>query len=244
MRSLHRFVSCTLAVFVGAAKADIRVSIPAVSDISTTYGVGVDATSLNAAKIKSLSGATYYAGKASSASLTETSAGEISLKYSLVYAAADGAYGTAAGILLPLTPDWGIKDLTRMTAISYEIKAATAGITTHLLIGSDAYPAKMAAENAALVSSPSAALTTGYTTVEVLASELLPPTWAKSAEAPTTGWIADGATYTTGIAPFVKNLNIQPILDGSWNSDGSGFLTTAAAKIKTSNTLTIRNVVV
>jgi hypothetical protein len=229
------------------AFADIPVSIPAAADISTTYSTGVDATSANALKIKTLCGATYYAGVASSASLTETSQGELSLKYSLVYSASDGngKYGTSTGILLPLTPAWSIEDLSMTSAIEFEIKAATAGVTTHLLIGSNLYPTDVAAENASLVSPASDPLTTTYTKVTIPMTALVMPTWMISADGAGVGWLADGTTYTIGIAKAVKNLNIQPILDAAWGGTpaGTAFKTTAAAQVAINNTITIRNVV-
>lgn len=238
------------SLLASAAFADYNIAIPGgTADVSTKYGVGADTNSTTALQIKDMSGATYYVGKASSASLTETTAGELSLKYSLVYAAADGAYGTAVGILLPLTAAWDIKDLTAMTGISYQIKVATAGLTAHLIIGSDAYPQEMKDENSALVSKATDPLTTTYATINVLPTELQSPGWAKASNALTTGWKVDPedvnyAAYTVGIGVAVKDLNFQPILDPAWGTGGTAFKTTAAATVCTNNTLTIKNVVI
>jgi hypothetical protein len=242
-----------LALVSLSANADLTIAIPApATDISTNYGTALDSTSANAKQIKSLCGASYYKGSASSAGLTETTAGELSLQYSLVYADADGAYGTAAGILLPLDPAWDIKDLSKSTAITFQIKAATAGVTTHLIIGTSAtatqggYPADVSAVNGALTSPASVALTTAYTTVSINPNlDLTMPTWVSTNDVSyngEVGWIADGTTTTISIAKVVQELNIQPILDAAWNSTGTAFLTTAAAKAATANTITIRNV--
>jgi len=236
------------------AFADLPIAIPAVTPaISTTYGVTLDSTSANALQIKKLCGATFYKGVASSASLTETTAGELSLQYSLVYSAQDGTgnYGTSVGFLIPIDPAWDIKDLSKATSISYQIKAATAGVTTHLIIGSVAaaqggYPDDVAAVNGALTSPASLALTTAFTTVTVNPSlDLTVPTWVSTNDpsyAGTVGWIADGVTTTISIAKVVKELNIQPILDAAWNATGTGFKagTTAA----TANTLTVTNIMI
>jgi hypothetical protein len=236
------------SLLAAAAFADLPITIPTVAaDVSTTYGVTLDSTSANAAQIKKLCGATFYKGVASSASLTETTLGELALKYALVYSAQDGngKYGTSIGFLVPITAAWDIKDLSKATSIDYEIKAASAGVTAHLLIGAKdgVYPATMAAENASLASGPTDPLTTSYTKVSVAAATLTTPTWMTSVEGAAVGWIADGVTYTIGTAPYVKNLNIQPILDPAWNA-GTSFKSTAAALVCINNTLTIRNIVI
>jgi hypothetical protein len=240
------FFSLALAT---CALADLPVAIPTVAaDVSTNYGIGVDSTSAGALQIKKLCGATYYVGKASSASLTETTQGEISLKYSLVYSAEDGngKYGTDVGIRLPITPSWDIKDLSKAESIDYEIKAATGGVTTHLLIGAKdgTYPDDVAKENAALSSPGSDPLTTAYTKISILTSTLAMPLWMESADGATVGWIADSVTYTIGISKAVQYLNIQPILDPAWNSGGASFKTTPAALAVIANTITIKNVVI
>jgi len=234
------------SLLAAGAFADLPIAIPAVTPaVSTTYGVTLDSTSASAKQIKSLSGATFYKGVASSAGLTETTAGELSLQYSLVYSAKDGsgAYGTSVGFLIPIDAAWDIKDLSKATSISYQIKAATAGVTTHLIIGSDSYPTDVAAENASLVSPASLALTTAYQTVSVVpGTDLAMPTWMQSADGASVGWIADGVTTTISIAKKVKDLNIQPILDAAWNSTGTGFK--AGTTAVTANTLTITNIMI
>jgi hypothetical protein len=223
------------SLMASAAMADVTIDIPApATTVSTKSQVGADTTSAGALSIKNMSGATYYIGHASTGQLSETSAGELSLQYSLTYAAADGNYGTAVGILLPLTASWDIKDLTAMTSITFQMKMATTGAKAHLIIGSDGYPSDMAAENSALTSND-VAITTAYATITVLPGDLLTPTWAKAASAATTGWIADGTTYTTGIAPVVKDLNFQPVLN--WTS--ATVLKSDAASV---NTMSLKNV--
>jgi hypothetical protein len=227
-------VALLLGALCASARADISVAIPApTTTLSTRSQVGVDDTSAGALAIKDQSGATYYIGHASTGQLSETSAGELSLNYSLKYDAADGDYGTATGILLPITPEWDITDLSAMTSLTFEAKMATTGAKIHLIIGSDAYPADMAKENSALVGND-VSVTTAYATITVLPGDLLVPTWAKAPGAATTAWIASG-TYTTGIAPAVKSLNFQPVLN--WTS-ATVLKSDAASK----NTLTIRNV--
>lgn len=223
------------SLMASAAFAELIVDIPApATTLKTLNQVGADSTSDGALAIKQLSGATYYVGHASTAQLSETTLGELSLSYSLTFDAKDGNYGTAVGILLPLTAAWDIKDLTNMTSITYQAKAATAGVKVHMIIGSDAYGADMAKENSAITSNATA-LKTSYSTVTVIPTELVTPTWAKAESAATTGWVADGEIYTTGIAPFVKDLNIQPVLN--WASATS--LTSDAASV---NTITIKDV--
>lgn len=243
-RSSHFGLTILATAF--AVHADLDVPIPA-ANITTTYMVGPDTSSQAAIQIKNLTGATYYLGKASSGSLAEGPDSSLTLKYSLAYSSADGAYGTSTGILLPITPMWDVKDLSEMTSITYQVKVATPGLRIALHIGSDAYPADMAAENSDLVSAATAALTTTYMTITVLPEELLAPAWSKAASAWATGWKVDPndvnfAAYTVGIGEFVKNLNFQPVLDPAWGSGGTGFKSTAAALTVINNSITIKNV--
>lgn len=225
------------------AQADITIPIPA-DNASTNYQVGVDTASAGAKRIRNQCGAVYYLGHASSASLAEGPDSSLTLNYSLVYSSADGQYGTMTGILLPMTPNWDIKDLSAATSITYDVKAANPGLRVQLSIGSTAYPVDVVAENAALVSNLSPALTTSYTSVTVSVADLYMPTWMQSADGALVGWLADGVAYTIGVAPTVKDLNFFPVLDAAWNATGTGFKTTTAAKTAISNALSIRNVVI
>jgi hypothetical protein len=219
----------------GLAWSDLVVAIPAAQPAASTLSqIGADTASTGARAIRSLSGATYTIGKGSTGQLTETDSGELSLSYSLKYVAADGSYGTKARIVLPLTPTWEVKDLSSMSSITYRAKMATSGAKIHLIIGSDAYFADMAAEGSALTSND-VALSPVYTTITVLPGDLLVPTWSKVASAANTGWIADGTTYTTGIAPAVKSFEFEPVTN--WAS-----ATELKVDAASTNTLTIRDV--
>ena len=230
----------SLAAF--SARADLPIAIPAPSkDISSTYGTALDTTSANAKQIKQLCGATYYKGSASSAGLTETAKGELSLQYSLTYSAQDGAYGTTAGLLLPIDPARDIKDLSLARAITFQIKAAVPGVTVHLIIGSPNYPADVVAAGAALVSPATLALTDSFQTVTVIPwTDLALPTWLNSSDGGTVAWVANGVNTLISIGNAVQDLNFQPILDSAWDSTGTGFKPGTSAI--TSNTITIRNV--
>jgi hypothetical protein len=232
-----------IAMAAVGAHADLSIPIPA-ANAATRYGVSLDTASTAASTIRNLTGAVYFKGAASSASLSENSDSSLTLKYSLVYSPADGPWNTTAGVLLPLTPEWDVKDLSEMTSITFEVKVATPGLKVALHIGSDAYPVDMLMEGSDLVSNNSSSLSGTYQTVTVRPEDLLPPTWSKAVGSIYTGWIADGVVYTTGIAPYVKDLNFQPVVDYAWNSTGTGFLTTTNAQIQVANSVSIRRVVV
>ncbi len=212
---------------------NLNIAIPASStDVSTTYGVGVDSTSTNAQQIKSLSGATYSTGKSSSASLTETAQGELALKWSLVYDPADGDYGTSVSLLLPLTPAWDIKDLSAYSEIDYEIRSeGSAPVSAHMQIGSDLYGDSAKHANAALAQPAWTALTANYKTVKTLTKDLAMNDWYTGSDVATTGWSDSLMTYKIGKA--VKNLNFQPKI--GWTS--SSVIASGAT-----GTLYIRNV--
>jgi len=225
-----------------SAQADLPIAIPSpAADVSTTYGVGVDSISAGAVQIKSLTGATYTVGKSSSASLTETAQGELSLKYTLLYGTRDSAYGTTAGLLLPIVPSWKAKDLSLAKSITFQIKAAVPGVTVHLIIGSPNYPADVVAAGAAFVSFATVTLTDSFQTVTMIPwTDFALPGWLTTADRDSVAWIADGYNTTYSLGTAVTNLNFQPILDSAWDSTGTGFKPGTSAI--TSNTITIRNV--
>jgi hypothetical protein len=194
-------MACSL--LATTARADLSIPIPS----PTTAVTVTDTSSMG---IKNLCGATFYKGHSASnvVSLTETTAGELELSWSLVYDAADGAYGTAVGILLPIDASWDIKDLSKATEIDYDVRAASATPANNeqMMIGSNIYGDSAAKANAALAQPKWTALTATKQTIKVLTSTLAMNSWYSGPDAATTDW--NSLTYQIGTA--VKNLNFQP----------------------------------
>jgi len=194
-------MACSL--LATTARADLSIPIPS----PTTAVTVTDTSSMG---IKNLCGATFYKGHSASnvVSLTETTAGELELSWSLVYDAADGAYGTAVGILLPIDASWDIKDLSKATEIDYDVRAASATPANNeqMMIGSNIYGDSAAKANAALAQPKWTALTATKQTIKVLTSTLAMNSWYSGPDAATTDW--NSLTYQIGTK--VKNLNFQP----------------------------------
>jgi hypothetical protein len=200
-------MACSL--LATTARADISIPIPS----PTTAVTVTDTSSMG---IKNLCGATFYKGHSASnvVSLTETTAGELELNWNLTYDAADGAYGTAVGILLPIDASWDIKNLSTATEIDYDVKAASATPANNeqMMIGSNIYGDSARIANAALAQPKWTALTASYQTVKVLTSTLAMNSWYSGPDGATTDW--NSLTYQIGTA--VKNLNFQPQIN--WTS--------------------------
>ncbi|HXP90624.1 MAG TPA: hypothetical protein VN931_06830 [Fibrobacteria bacterium] len=191
------------------ARADLPITIP-------TVATAITVTDTSNMGIKKLCGATFYEGKSASnvVSLTLTTANELELNWNLAYATADGSYGTAVGILLPLDAAWDIKDLSAATEIDYDVKAASATPANNMqmMIGSNIYGDSARIANAALAQPKWTALTASYQTVKVVTADMAMNSWYSGPDAATTGWT--GLTYNVGTA--VKNLNFQPQIN--WTS--------------------------
>lgn len=251
---MQRMKAPVVCMFLGSlAVADFPIAIPPSplpAGIATIYGVGIDSTSSNALEIKRLTGATYYAGIASSASLTETTDSGLALRYSLVYSPNDRPYRTNAGIRLPIVPDGWAKNLSKVEAIEFDIKAATPGCRVQLRIGSGLYPEE-AVDSGVELGSNAIELTTEYKTVSVSTPDMFVPIWYPDTRKDSLGWtpmFLHGDVITTypvklAIAPAVASLKFGLQLDGIWNTDGTGFKATSNASATISNTFTIRNVV-
>jgi hypothetical protein len=220
-------MACSL--LATTARADISIPIP-----SPTTAVTVTDTS--AMGIKNLCGASFYKGKSTSnvVSLTETTAGELELSWNLTYATADGPYGTAVGLLLPIDAAWDIKDLSAASEIDYDVKAASAtpANSVQMMIGSNNYGDSAAAANAALAQPKWTALTAAYQTVKVMTADMAMNSWYTGSDAAITGWY-DPTVYTYNMGKTVKNLNFQPQI---------GWTSSTVIKSGATGTFFIRNV--
>jgi hypothetical protein len=214
------------ALLASAASADI------------TYDFSQPAA--NAAAVKTLYGYDKYQGK-SSTSTASVAGNAITFGWNLTYAAADGDYGTAAGLLLPVDKSWAIHNISKATAIKFTIKSSAA-TTMHVIIGDDSatYSKGSAANNGALTSSD-VEVTTAATEVVIPVSDLTMPSWLTgkpTCDADITCGTEKFYSTTPGainIAPHFRNLNMQPVV--GWKSKSS--ISTNA-----SGSFTLSNVVI
>lgn len=190
-----------------------------------------------------LYGVQSFQNKSSSVTtkVTAGTPGSVSLVATKI--ASDGTEGYTAniGMLHPLTPDWGVYDLTGLTGVSFEYQN-TAKITEVLAVsfGSKAYSDEIASAGtvyeATLASATQLAATTGTTWKkgEVAILDFATPTW----------WTApaDFPTIET-VLKEVKNIQFAPktlyTADGAQNGTACKKCVTPTM---TAVTLSIRNI--
>jgi hypothetical protein len=200
------------SILATGARADLPITFPqqAVTSAMTDTLDG---------SVKGLTGVTGYHNPADASTYTTylTTEGAVGIKYNIKMASGGAAYSATAGILVPITSDWQIKDLSAATAITFWAKSSAAN-TIHLIIGSDSYDAVTAKANAALTSSD-LKITTAWKQYTIDITDLTMSAWYSdcAGDCLATGWT--GTTINIGAA--VKHFNFQPQLDGGWNTDGS-----------------------
>ena len=205
------------SILATGARADLPITFPAkeITSAMTDTGDG---------SVKGLTGVTGYHNPEDASTYTTylTTDSAVGIKYAIKMASGGAAYSATAGILVPVTSDWQIKDLSKATAITFWAKSSAAN-TIHLIIGSDAYDAVTAAANAGLTSSDTK-ITTSWKQYTIDITDLTMSSWYSdcAGDCLTTGW---DKTNAISIGSAVKHFNFQPVLDGGWNSDGSQLTT-------------------
>lgn len=215
------------AVLSTAARADIDLSFPAGSSSDT-------------AAIKALTGATGYHNPKDATTFTTTLASNaITLKYNIKMASGGAPYSATAGLLVPITKDWTLKNIKKADTIQFEMKSSAAN-KIKVIIGSPLYDAASASANAALTS-PDQKVTTSFTKFSIPTSAFAMPSWYTdcAGDCLTTFFKDDGTNGATiEIGKSVEAINFQPQLDGGWNTDGSQLTKFASADF------TVKNIVV
>jgi len=212
--------------------------LASVASADITYDFSQPAA--NAAAVKTLYGYDKYQGKSSTSGVS-VAGNAITFNWNLTYAAADGAYGTAAGLLLPVDKSWAVHNISKATAIKFTIKS-TAATTMHVIIGDDSatYSEGAAAANGALTSSD-VPVTTAASEVVIPISDLAMPSWLAdkaSCKADTrcgTETFYSPSKDSISIAPRFRNLNMQPVV---------GWKTSSSISTNASGSFTLSNVVI
>jgi hypothetical protein len=194
---------------------------PRDSVLKTNFTFDLSKTMTDSAQIRSHYGYFVTHGAASTAKVTVAS-GVLTFNWNLVYNAADGDYGTAAAIHLPLDSLLRTYDLSKVTAITFNIMSS-APMTMNVLLDDDstAYSTGAVSTNAKLQSSD-ISLTRTETSVTVLVSDLSMPSWLVSKPACVADQDCGKETFysttpdSISIAPHVKALVFQPII--GWKS--------------------------
>jgi hypothetical protein len=226
------------------AAAGLLLSVSVQADISITF----PATAMtDTVEIKTVTGAgTYVSGAtaASKAILTNTADGALKLAYTINNGTK--AYSAATGILVPIDPSWNVYNLSKATAISFEIKADAAGGKVNFLVGSDSYSELATASSAALGtnsgadgwSSATIKPTTAWTKVTIDPNvDLVLAPWYTDETDPfllNTLW-NDASGEGISIGKTVKNFQFQPV----WQWDGTG-----ATNKNPTGTIYIRNLTI
>ncbi len=206
------FFAILMAFAVGNAYADYSITFPATTVTSAM-------TDTLDGSVKRLTGAAGYHSPTDASTYTTylTIDSAVGISYNIKMAKGSPAYSATAGLDVPLTTNWQIKDLSSATAITFYAKSSAANII-HLIIGSDAYDATTAAAGAALTSSD-IKITTSWKLYTIDITDLTMSSWYSdcAGDCLSTGW---DKTNAISIGSAVKTLNFQPVLDGGWNSDG------------------------
>jgi len=214
------------------AKLDYKVTIvrkasvvvaPRDSVIKSNYAFDLTESLTDSAQIRSHYGYFVTHGAASTAKVT-VSSGVLTFNWNLVYNAADGDYGTLAGLHLTLDSLFRTYDLSKVTAIAFQIKSsATATMNMNVLIEDDgtAY-SKAAASALAALCSPAQLISTSWKTVTIAVSNFAMPGWlGNSSECSDDPACGKETFYSTSsdsisIAPHVKAFSFQPVV--AWSN--------------------------
>lgn len=211
-----------------------RISLALAAGALLAAGVRADITfdmsspSSDAAEIKQMYGYDTYKGKAASnVASIKVADNATTFTWSLTYNSGDGDYGTSAGLLIPIDRAWGIHNLSSASKITFKVSSST-GSPMHVLIGDDSltYDPSTTSLNGALTSS-NIKTTSSPTLVSIPVTQLKMPSWLAGKDACVNKcsketWLISNPTDSLSladsisIAPHVKNLNLQPIIE--WKS--------------------------
>lgn len=194
----------------------------------------------DSSKTNAIYGVQSYQNKSSAVTVKVATAGSISLVATTI--ASDGTEGYTAniGMLHPLTPDWGVYDLTGLTSVDFEFKNSDK-ITDYFAVsfGSTAYSDDIAKAGtvyeAPISGATQLAAGTAWKKGSVAVADFATPSWWTT--------IPDDFPKIEGVLKEVKNLQFAPKTkytgDGTQNGTACK---TCVGPTMTKITLDLRNI--